>query len=124
MKLLRIELNRLLRTHHSRVYYQQAPTKREYPYLIYNLSNSFDNEQQEVFFLDVDVWDYTSDTTAIEDLAGLLWKVLNKHRHVDDNIQFSIYRSTRLSPEDDDPMFKRRKLIFELRYFDRKQEVI
>lgn len=121
---LRIVLNKLLKTYHDRVYHQQAPTKRIYPYVVFNLPNSFDNENQEVFVLDVDVWDYTEDTTALETLSSTLWKALNRYRHLDEDIQFSIYRSTRLPPLDDDPMFKRRKLIFELRYLDRKQEVI
>lgn len=119
MKMLRIELSKHLKTIHPRVYFQQAPAKREYPYLIYNLPNSFDNEQQEVFVLDVDVWDYTDDTTTIEDLSSAVWKALNHHYHIDENIQFSVYRATRLVLEDEDPTFKRRKLIFDLRYISR-----
>lgn len=116
---LRKVLNSLLKTHHPRVYYQQATDKAQFPYIVYNLPNSFDNEQQEVFSLDVDIWSMGADTTDIEVLAGRLWKVLNGYYHIDTNIQFTTHRATRLVLEDDNPDIKRRKLIFELRYFDR-----
>lgn len=120
MNELRTALNSLLRLHHPRVYYQNAPNTAKFPYIVYNLPNSFDNEQQEVFNLDVDVWAMGSDTTEIETLSGSLWKDLNGHHHIDANIQFTTYRASRLTLEDDNPDIKRRKLIFELRYLDRK----
>lgn len=116
---LRKVLNSLLKTHHPRVYYQKATDKDQFPYIVYNLPNSFDNEQQEVFNLDVDIWDMDADTTTIETLTGQLWKAFNGYYHIDANIQFTTYRANRLTLEDDDSNIKRRKLIFELRYFDR-----
>lgn len=117
---LRKVLNTLLRSYHPRVYYQSATDQAQFPYIVYNLPNSFDNEQQEVFNLDIDVWAVGADTTVIETLTGQLWKELNNYHHIDANIQFVTYRASRLTLEDDNPDIKRRKLIFELRYFDRK----
>lgn len=117
---LRKVLNTLLKTHHPQVYYQRATDKARFPYIIYNLPNSYDNEQQEVFALDVDIWDNESDTTAIETLTGQMWKVFNSYHYIDNEIQFTTHRSSRLTLDEDDINIKRRKLIFELRCFYRK----
>jgi hypothetical protein len=79
------------------------------------------NEQQEIFNLDIDVWDNKVDTMEIETLASAIWKGLNYHRHSDEDIQFSIYRENRLPELDEKELgLRRRKLIFQLRYFDKK----
>jgi hypothetical protein len=79
------------------------------------------DEQQEIFNFDVDVWDDNVDTTEIETLASNLWKGLNYYRHSDTNMQFSIYRENRLPELDEKELgLRRRKLIFQLRYFDKK----
>lgn len=116
---LRTALREIIKQYHPRVYYQNAPSTAHYPYIVYNLPNSFDNEQQEVFNLDIDLWNLGAGTTELETLANNLWKVFNNYYHIDPNMQFSIHRANRLSLEDDNPDIKRRKLIFELRYFDR-----
>jgi len=130
---LRKQLNIILKSIHpdkvvggknkSRVHFQNASKDTPYIYVVYDLPNSFPNEEQEIFTLDIDIWDkpINGDTTELEILASTIWKELNNYRYLDDDIQFSIYRSNRLPQlNDDDPAIKRRKLIFELRYFDRK----
>lgn len=118
---LRTIMTKLLKTYHPRVYHQSAPKTAEFPYIVFDFPNAFDNEHQEVFAFDVDVWDNKDDTTALELLSSTLWKELNYYRYIDENNQFSIYRDTRLPPlNDEDPSIKRRKLIFQLRYFDRR----
>ncbi|HHY72701.1 MAG TPA: hypothetical protein GX497_05665 [Bacillus bacterium] len=118
---LRTELMKLLKKYHPRIYFQIASSNATMPYIVYDLPNSFDNEQQEIFTFDVDIWDNRTDTTELETLASLLWKELNYYRHVDENIQFSIYRENRLPPLDEnDRSIKRRKLIFQLKCFDRR----
>ncbi|HSH24600.1 MAG TPA: hypothetical protein VLA13_03575 [Massilibacterium sp.] len=120
-----VELRRatlqLLRTFHDRNYYQKAPKDAVFPYIVYDFPNSFMDKEQEIFNLDVDVWDNKDDTTELETIASNIWKGLNRYRYFDDNIQFSIYRENRLPPLDEDEKnIKRRKLIFQVRYFDRR----
>ncbi len=118
---LRKKLKEILKTIHPNIYFQNASEKAQYPYIVYDLPNSFTNEDQEIFNLDVDVWDIPKDgdTTALESLADTVWNTLHKYRYIDDNMQISIYRQNRMTLIDDDPRFKRRMLIFQLKYFRR-----
>lgn len=117
---LRTELTKLLKLHHPTVYYQTAPSTAIFPYIILNLPNSFTNEEQEIFSVDVDIWDNRTDTTELETLASKLWKELNNHHHIDESIQFMIHRENRIPELDETEIgIRRRKLIFQLRYFDR-----
>lgn len=117
---LRVVINTLLKDKYERVYYQQAPNDKAFPYLIFNFPNSFDNEDQEVFNFDIDVWDYSESSVNVEEISSELWRFFNRYHYLDDNMQFSVYRANRLPLEEEDKKFKRRKLIFELRYFDRR----
>ena len=116
---LKTALNTLLRTIHNRVYFQTAPNSAQFPYLVYNLPSSFTNEEQEILVLDVDVWDSATDSTVIETLASQVWTQLHRYRHIDNEIQFTIHRSSRLVLDDNDPRIRRRKLVFQLRFYDR-----
>lgn len=130
MERLRTELTKLLKPHFPnvivngeslpRVNYQTAPSKTPFPHVIYNLPNSFTNEEQEIFSVDVDLWDNKTDTTELETLASTLWKELHHYSHLDESIQFRIYRENRIPELDEAEIgIRRRKLIFQLRYFDR-----
>ena len=116
---LRKQLNVLLKAIHPRSYFQTAPDAALFPYVVYDLPNSFSNEEQDIFSLDVDIWDNNADTTDLETLSSAIWKGLHKYRHIDESIQFTIYKENRLSLTDDDIRIKRRKLIFQIRYYDR-----
>ena len=117
---LRKQLNIILKSLHPRIYYQLAPETAVFPYIVYNLPNSFSNESQDIFNLDIDIWDNKADTSEIEGLNSLVWKELNKYQYIDENIQFSSHRMNRLNVEDDDKRIKRRKLIFQLRFYNRE----
>lgn len=119
MNNLRTELNKILESIHPRVYFMEAPDKVEFPYLVYDLPQSYFNDDLEVFNLDVDVWDDKDDTTEIETLSQAIWNMFNKYYHIDENMQFSIYRANRMTIEDDDPRIRRRTLMFNIRYHDR-----
>ena len=119
---LRKQIYSVLKSYHGDVFFQQAPTGEDFPYVIYDFPNSFMNEEQEVFTMDVDVWDNQDDTSELETIASNVWIALNKYRYIDKDMQFSIYRDNRLPPLDEDEKnIKRRKLVFSVRYFDRTQ---
>jgi len=118
---LRLATMRILLEIHDEVYFQEATKEARFPYVVYDFPNSFDNENQEVFNFDVDVWDNNENTVPLETIASTYWKLFNRYHYLDENIQFSVYRGNRLPPLDEDNTgIKRRKLIFQLRYFDRQ----
>ena len=117
---LRKALVTILKEEHSRVYFQRAPINATFPYVVYDLPNAFDNNDQDIYNFDIDIWDNAQDSTTLETLASTMWKKFNKYHYIDEDIQFSVYRDNRLPPLDEDKTnIIRRKLIFQLRYFDR-----
>lgn len=127
---LRSKLTALLKPHlpnvvidsksKSRVHYQTAPANTPMPYLIYNFLPSFTNDEQEVIPLDIDIWDNNTDTTDIETLASTLWKEFRNFRYIDENMQITIHRESRMPELDEAEIgIRRRKLTFQVRYFDR-----
>lgn len=118
---LRKQLTILLKSYHPQVHYQTAQSTAIFPYIILNLPNSFMNEEQEIFSMDVDLWDNRTDTTQLETLATQLWKGLNHYQYSDENMQFIIYRENRIPELDEKELgIRRRKLIFQLKYYDKK----
>jgi len=117
---LRTALSAILKTIHPRVYFNKASETATMPYIVYSLPNSFAIEEQDVFSLDVDVWDDEIDTTAIETIAHNVWVELHSYKYIDASMQFSIKRSNRIIVTDEDPRINRRKLIFQLKYYDRE----
>ena len=68
---IREALNTYLKNLHPRVYFQAAPEKAAFPYVIYDLPSTFcDGEATEVITIDIDGWDQNTlaDTTTIETL--------------------------------------------------------
>lgn len=126
---LRTELNKILKSIHpnitvdgkskSRVYFEDAPDTVPFPYIVYNLPQSFTIDDQENFNLDIDVWDNNEITTALETLSQSIWDELNRYYHIDENMQFTTYRINRMTIQDDDPRIRRRTLMFNIRYYDR-----
>lgn len=126
---LRTELNKILKSIHpniivdgkskSRVYFQDANDEAPFPYLVYDLPQSYFDDDLEIFNLDIDLWDNKEDTTELEILSQSIWNELNRYHFINEDMQFSVYRQNRLTIEDDDPRIRRRTLMFQLRYHDR-----
>lgn len=118
---IRKALSTYLKTLHTRVYFQIAPTDAIYPYIIYDLPNSFsDGEGGEVVTLDIDGWDsnITGDTTIIENLMKTI-NVLDKKTLTTDEIVVTFYLENKIPLLDDDKAIKRRKYIYQGRLMRR-----
>jgi hypothetical protein len=107
-----------LKTIHPRVYFQRAPTSAVYPYLVYNLPNSTDDGTLENFVLDVDAWDNSTNTTAIETLIDSADDVLHRKTVIVGALSMTLYRENRLVLEDDDVSLLRRKYIYQVRVYE------
>lgn len=117
---LRKVINRILKEYLSSVHYQQAPDTALFPYLTYEFMPSFTDGHIEIIPFDVDIWDERSDTTELEEVNDKIWKAFDRLIYNDANIQFSIYREGRQPIIDEaQPNLRRRKLSFQLRYFDK-----
>lgn len=121
MNKLRTQLNKILKSIHPTVFYKKAPDDAIFPYLVYDLPQSYYEDDLETFNLDIDIWDkpVEGDTEELETLSQAIWNELNSYYFINEDMQFSIHRQSRLTIEDDDPRIGRRTLIFNLRYYDR-----
>jgi len=120
IELRRSTMKELLK-HHENVYYNQVGKDATYTYIVQSFPNSYSDDDQEIFNMDIDIYDNKNDTTELETIASNIWRAFNRYHYIDENIQFSVYRMNRLPPLDDDEKhLVRRKLIFEVRYFDRR----
>lgn len=115
-------INTSLKSIHPRVYYRNAPDGAAYPYLVYDLPNSYDEGDLEQFVLDVDAWDVPNgDTTVLETLIDSADKTLHrKTTTLNNELAVTFYRENRLTLTDDDPNIKRRKYTYEARTFERR----
>jgi hypothetical protein len=104
-----------LKGKHPRVYFQDAPETATFPYLVYDLPNSSDDGSLERFVMDIDGWDDSKDTTALETLMDSVDKELHRKSVMLQNMAVTFYRENRLSLTDDDPRIRRRKYIYQIR---------
>jgi flagellar capping protein FliD len=110
-----------LKAIHPRVYFQSAPKKAEYPYLVYDITNVYDDgENSQTIDLDVDGWDNIADTTRIETLMENVNQNINKMTETAETLAVSFYLDRILFLTDDDPLLKRRKYMYQARLFKRE----
>lgn len=137
---IRTAITAALRTVHPRVYYERAPDRAAFPYLVFVL-NAVNDRNLERYILDVDGWDAPTDgsTLALEQLMNEVDYALHKRvvrvrpvgsfvlpfHYVEpdprDGLSFVIYRDRRLTLHDDDVRIRRRKYIYEMRTFERRR---
>ena len=115
---LRTELQRILKTLHTRVFFNVAPDDAVFPYVVFDFPNSVDSGDLENYVMDIDVWDTSTDTTALETLIGTIDNALHRKSVVlSGKMGFVIYRENRLVLTDDDKRIRRRKYIYQVRTY-------
>lgn len=117
-KNLKIQLENILSDISPNVFLESAEDDSISPYMVYNLKEASKNEDSEIYFLDVDIWDKNDTTVNVDDLASKL-KKLHKLSYIDENIQFSLYYDRTLNPKSESKEWKRYVVIFELHVLER-----
>jgi hypothetical protein len=120
MKYLRELLYPRLKDIHPRVYFQVAPESAEFPYLVYDFTQIVnDGEEFETVAVDIDGWDMTDDTTALETLMQTVNDALNKKTLTAEGLAVTFYLDRKIPLRDDNKNIRRRKYIYEARLFGR-----
>jgi len=118
LEVIQSRLNVILPT-----YLEQAPQGTQYPFITYSLNSSQENFIREIFILEINVWDQTNDTTALEGYADEVDLAFHRYKYFKQNVlQTSIYRMNRGMIPDPDPLIKRRQLLYECKTYLKRSE--
>lgn len=108
---LREALEPYLVSLHPRVHFQIAPDDSVFPYVTYDLQIYDDGEGAQIVNLDIDGWDNTPDTTALENMMKSINNI-DKHVITTDTITVVFYLENKIPLVDDDKSIKRRKYSY------------
>ncbi len=95
-------------------YLEKALQGQSFPYITMTFPNSQELDPREDFILEVNVWDYSTDTTTLEGLTTQIEDRLHYKKHIStsDKIVTYIYRVNRLMIPDPDVNIRRRMIRF------------
>lgn len=117
---MRTALQTLLKTLHTRVFFNVAPDNAVFPYIVFDFPNSIDSGALETFVVDIDCWDDDKDTTVLETLIDTIDQEIHKKTiFLNDKMGIKLYRENRLSLTDDDPRIRRRKYVYQARTYQK-----
>lgn len=119
---LRVELQRLLKTLTTNVYYEGNQDSAVYPRLVFELSEVSYDYGKTLYQLEINIIDYGTSTRVVEDMADNVQSTLNKYYFINNEIQFSVYRGLRQTVREDDKLIIRRRLLFEIQLHELKGE--
>lgn len=116
---LKSAIRERLKMVHSRVYYQNAPSKAEPPYLVYDLPNAIDQGgPPEVWVLDLDGWDEGGDSGVLDALMESADSVLHRQTLAAHGARAQVYRDMRLAPiTEENNRLKRRRYTYQVRVY-------
>lgn len=116
---LRKALHLYLKSLYNRIYFQQAPDTAQLPYAVYNITSILDDgEGTQTITLEIDGWDNSSDTSALEDMMTNLNK-LNKAVITTDDVSVVFYLEGKHAFVEDDTKYNRRRYSYIGKLFER-----
>ncbi len=101
----------------SKPFYQIAPESAAFPYLVIDLISGYNNGDSEAFVLDVDGWDDSADTSALEAMMKSADDALDSTSGTADGKAVAIWRDSRLSIPDPETRIKRRKYTYQIKVY-------
>lgn len=103
----------------SNVYFEQASAAPAFPYLVYSFDELTHDYGLTLCQLEVNAFDYGTSTATCETLSDNVQTALERYHHIDENLQFSIYRERRQPVSEEDRKIIRRRMTFEVRMHER-----
>ena len=119
---LKTEVKSLLKTQAVRVSYGSAPKKKEYPYVVFELSELGFSDGKTTYQLEVNAVDSGDVSKPVDDLSDNIQKKLHGTCLLNEDIQFVVYRGARQSVTEDNPDLIRRRMLFEVHLHELKGE--
>lgn len=103
----------------SGIYYQQAQKEHPKVYAVYLLTQVLVEDDRNAYELEINVMDYGTDTSTIEDLADQIQKQFNKKVVITNDIGVYFYTDHRNTVEEEDRNILRRRLTFSAYLYER-----
>lgn len=104
----------------NRCYFRIAPANAKTPFLVFLLEEITRDGEISQYDLEVDISDYGTDDTQIEDIADAVQDGLDFLHYIDNKQEFRVYAETRNTVEESDKNIMRRRLTFSLRLCERR----
>ena len=104
----------------SKIYFQQAQEDHPKIYAVYTVDLIDNTDDRYLYELEINVMDYGTDTSTLEDLADSIQKTFNKKVQITDDIGVYFYTDSRHAVEEEDRNILRRRLTFSTYLYERK----
>lgn len=101
----------------EQIYVNGAWVPLPYPYVVYRMDTSNKVAFREDFFLEVDIWDRTQDTTNLESITDQIKRQFNYLHYTNNELGASFYLINRMMIDDPDPEIRRRQLRFQVKTY-------
>jgi hypothetical protein len=93
-----------------KIYDEEAPTGTAYPYIVYNLPGSTDDYDRDDIAVDIDIWGYGTDNTAIDQLVADVRATFDNYTETNENIGVTFYYVSTLQIADPTEKVRRRRV--------------
>lgn len=103
----------------SKIYYQQAQKEHPKIYAVYTLDMIDLLDGRMAYELEINVMDYGTDTSTVEDLADNIQTLFNTKVVINDDIGVYFYADRRNAVEEEDRNILRRRLTFSTYLYER-----
>lgn len=103
-----------------KVYHEVADDKALYPHLVFSFRRiDLSDLSRQDYILQVDVWDRSNSTTAVDDLADSVENLLQAENLPQEHILPTFYLIDRKTVEDEDKMIRHRIIQFQVQNYER-----
>ena len=103
----------------AKTYYQQAQKDHPKIYAVYTLDLIDKTDERSAYELEINVMDYGTDTSTIEDLADDIQKTFDKKVQITADVGVYFYTDRRNVVEEEDRSSLRRRLTFSTYLYER-----